>query len=142
MMNKTLILLFMFSVHRSTFIVPRFGSPLQLLLQLVEKTPVGTLGDELLWGALDHADFVEAQSVEAHRVLRVVLAPLVVRELLHRLEGGVVVVRVALVHEEPGGPLRLAAADVRRLQDGAQRSLGGHRVLPDEVSVPNHYAAE
>jgi hypothetical protein len=58
---------------------------LQLLLQLIEEAPVGALGDELLWTRLDHAGFVEAQSVEAYGVLHIVGPPAVVGNLPHRL---------------------------------------------------------
>jgi hypothetical protein len=42
---------------------------LQLPLQLVEETPVRALGDDLLGGALDHADLLEAQG-ETGRMCR------------------------------------------------------------------------
>ena len=60
---------------------------LQFLLQLVEETPVGALGDELLRRALDQTDLVQAQGIEAHGILRIVLPPPIIGHLLHRLEG-------------------------------------------------------
>ena len=51
---------------------------LHLLLQRVEKAPVGALGKELLWRRLDHAGLVQAEGIEAYRILVVVLAPLAV----------------------------------------------------------------
>ena len=59
-----------------------------------------------------------------------------------RLEGVVVVLRVALVHEEPGRPLRLERADVGGFENGAQRPLGRHRVLVDELPTGGDHAAE
>src|SRR5262245_23557754 len=77
-------------------LVCRSPLSLQLLLQLVEEAPVGALGDNLLRGALEHPDLMEAQGVEPHGVLGVVLAPPAVRDLLHSLEGVVVVLREPL----------------------------------------------
>src|SRR5712692_2092216 len=78
---------------------------LQLLLQLVEKPPVGALGDELLETALAHPGLVQTHSVEAHRILWVELPPHVVGELLHDLKGSVVAAHVTLVQQELGDPL-------------------------------------
>src|SRR5688572_21004066 len=76
------------SHHRSERLLPPFPAPrappslsLQLLLQLVKEAPVGALLDELLRGRLDEPDFMQAQSEKAHRVFRVVLAPLAIRNL-------------------------------------------------------------
>src|SRR6266542_975152 len=52
---------------------------LQLLLQLVEEPPVRGLGEDLLGTRLDHARLVQAEGVEARRVLGVVLPPFAVR---------------------------------------------------------------
>src|SRR5439155_26133163 len=86
--------------------------PLQLLLEFLEETPVSALSDELLRAALDHSDLVEAQGIEAHTILRIVFTPLIVGDLLHGLEGNVVVLGVAFVHEEAGDPLRLSGTHV------------------------------
>src|SRR5215468_6242129 len=101
--------------------------PLQLLLQLMEETPVGALGDELLGAGLDHTGLVQTEGIEAYRILGVVLAPLVVGKLLHGLQGVAVVRRVALVYQQLGSPLRLPSTDVGRFQNGTQRPLGRHR---------------
>src|SRR5712691_1926047 len=85
---------------------------LQLLLQLLEEAPVSALGNDLLRAALDHPGLVQTQGVEAHRILGVVLAPLVVRDVFDGLESVVVVLRVALVHKEPSGPVWLERTDV------------------------------
>src|SRR5215831_9736916 len=68
---------------------PRVPPPLslQLLLQLVEEAPVGALGQELLRARLEHPNLMQAQSIEPHRILGVVLTPFIVGELLHSLEG-------------------------------------------------------
>src|SRR4029077_492891 len=46
------------SVPRSPY--PRPTLPLQCLLELLEKAPVGALGNDLLRAALEHHSFVEA----------------------------------------------------------------------------------
>src|SRR5687768_9122781 len=84
---------------------------LQLLLQLVEEAPVGALGEDLLGSAFNHAGLVQPQGVEAHGILGVVLTPLGVRNIFHGLEGIVVPVCVALVHEDLGHPLWLDGTD-------------------------------
>src|SRR5438132_6776517 len=114
----------------------------QLSLQLVEEAPVGALCDDLLGAGLDHPGFVKSESVEAHRVLRIVLPPDVIADLLHRPKGVGVVRRVPLVHDEPRGPFRLEGAHVGRFQDCPHRTLGGDRVRPDEFPVAGHDAAE
>jgi hypothetical protein len=53
-------------------------SRFQLAFDLVEKTPVGAVGDDFLRARLDQACFVHAQGIEPHRVLGVPLAPFVV----------------------------------------------------------------
>src|SRR2546423_14181532 len=106
------------SLACSTALQPSLLS-LQLLLELLEEPPVGALRDELLRAGLEHPSLVQAQSVEAKRVLGVVLAPLVVWNIFHGLEGIVVPGRVALVHEDPGRPLRLTRAHVGCFQDRA-----------------------
>jgi hypothetical protein len=60
---------------------------------------------------------MQAQSMEAYRVLRIVLSPPAIRNLLQHLEGMVVVLHVTFVYEEPSGPLWLAGANVRRFQN-------------------------
>src|SRR5438309_1446031 len=48
---------------------------LQFPFELGEEAPVGALGDKLLGAALDHPHLVQAQGIEAHRILVVVLTP-------------------------------------------------------------------
>src|SRR5512145_1702252 len=50
----------------------------QLLFELVQKAPVGALGDDLLRRRLDHADLVEPERVEADGVLGIIVAPAVI----------------------------------------------------------------
>src|SRR5258708_26341799 len=73
---------------------------LQLLLQFVEEPPVGALGEDLLRARLDHARFVQPESIESRRVLGIVLTPFAVRQLLHRLQR--VVVIISACRHEPG----------------------------------------
>src|SRR5947207_9055406 len=59
----------------SNLSVARFRSRLQLASQLVEEAPIGAVGDQLLRVRFDEADIMQAQSIEAHRVLGIVVAP-------------------------------------------------------------------
>jgi hypothetical protein len=115
---------------------------LQLLLQFVEEAPVGALGDDRLRGRLDHPCLVEAQGVEADGILRVVLAPSAIGDLLHGLEGERIGGLEALVHEELGGSVRLESAETGRLENGAHGAFAGHRMLSDELPIPCDHAAE
>src|SRR5438105_12047679 len=56
-------------------------SRLQLAFELVEKSPIGTLGDELLRARLYQPRFVQAQRIKPERVLVIVFAPFVVGNL-------------------------------------------------------------
>src|SRR5262249_14799636 len=126
--------------------VPALQAPprlsLELLLQRVEEAPVSALADDLLGAALDYPHLVQAQSDEAHRILRVIFTPAVIGNILHHLEDIVVVWRESLVHDRLGGPFRLEGADVRRLQHGTEHSLGGDRMPLDKLPVSEYQAAE
>src|SRR2546425_12298262 len=87
--------------------VARRRSSLQLLLQLVEESPVATVGDDLLWTAGDHPGLLQAEGIEAHRILRGKLPPSAIDNILHGRARMVVVLCVPLVHEEPGRALWL-----------------------------------
>src|SRR5215467_9999165 len=52
---------------------------LQLLLELVNKPPIGALSEERLRAALDETAFVETKRVEAQRIRGAVLPPLAIR---------------------------------------------------------------
>ena len=104
-------------------------------LSSFEEAPVGALGEERVRARLDHADLVQAQRVEAHRVLGVELAPSVVGQLGQRLERVVVALGEPAIDQPLRGPLRLGGAEVGSLEDGAQVALGGDRVVADEVPV-------
>src|SRR4030095_586008 len=82
---------------------PEISPPLSFesLLQLSEEAPVRTLLDNLLRGGLDHADLMEAEGVEAQRILRVVPPPLAVGDILHDLEGVVIALRHASIQQGP-----------------------------------------
>src|SRR5688500_2494619 len=84
---------------------------LQLLLQLVEERPVGARADDLLGAGFDHADLVQAERVEPDRVFGIVLAPAIVGNLLHRLEGVAVVPDEAAIDHLLGCALRLGSEE-------------------------------
>src|SRR4029450_10116738 len=109
--------------------------PLQLLLERVEEAAVGALGNDLLWRALDQADLMQAQRIEAYGVLGIILPPAIIGDLLHRLQGVIVARGEALLHEELRRAVRCEGTDVGRFQDGAQRALGGDGILPDKLPV-------
>src|SRR2546426_6211733 len=109
---------------------------LQFFLQFAKEAPVGPLRNDLLWTRLDHPGLVEAEGVEADRILRVVLSPLGVRELLDELNGVVEARGVAAIHHEPRDAVRLKGADVGTLENRPHRSLRCDRILTDELSVP------
>src|SRR5712692_3142925 len=117
-------------------------SSLQLPLQLVEKAPVGSLGDELLRAGLHHADLVEPQRIEAHGVLGVVVAPLGVWEPTDRFERIVIALGVAPIDDESRCAPGVERAEVGRLQDRAYCSLRGHGMPSDELTVARDDATE
>src|SRR5262245_62869795 len=118
------------------------ASGLQLALELVEEAPVGALGDQRVRARLDHADLVQAQRVEAHRVLRVELAPAIVGKLPKRLQRVIVLRRPAAIDQTSRSPFRVGGADVSGLEDGSQKALGGDRMVLDKVPGTVQHAAE
>src|SRR5690242_10819276 len=62
----------------------RRGHDRDLRLKLGQKTPIRALFNDLSGGALHHANATQQQRVEPNCVFRVVLAPTVVRDILHR----------------------------------------------------------
>ena len=115
---------------------------LQLLLQLGEEAPVSPLGDELLRSRLDHPYLVEAQSIETHGILGVVLTPPAVRDILHGLQSIVVILREALVHDDLCRAVGLQGAHGVRLENRPDGTFGGDWVLAHKVFVSRHGAAE
>src|SRR5438045_288122 len=97
---------------------------LQLLLQFVEEAPVGALGDKLLRARLDHPGLAQAERVEAHGVLGVVLPPLAVRQFAHRLSHVLFVRRESQVEVRLHRTVRISSANVAGFEDRAQRPLG------------------
>src|SRR6516162_980915 len=117
-------------------------SYLQLAFELVEKAPIGVLGDEPAGQRFDHARFMQAQRVEADGVLGVVFPPFVVGKLADGLEG-IVIARGETTIDEPSCDRRgIAGAKLRSLENGTQRALGGDRVLPHVIPVAPEHAAE
>src|SRR5438132_7968469 len=114
----------------------------QLFPELVEKPPVGAVGNQLLWAALHHPGFPQAKRVEAHGLLRVVRSPAAERDLRHRLAGVLWRALEALVRKCPRAAARLHGAQLIALEDGAEGSLGRHGVSLDELAVGRDQAAE
>src|SRR2546422_7541997 len=116
--------------------------PFQLFLQLVEEPPVRALAEDLLRARLDHPRFVKAERVEAQRVLVILRAPQVVRELLDQLKRVVVLARVALSDDGLRGNGWGRRAEGGRLEDGSQGSLCRPRGSGHEVTVRLRHARE
>src|SRR5215813_2157208 len=117
-------------------------SRLQLALELVEEAPVGAVGDDLLWARFDQTDLVQPQRVEAHGVLGVVLAPLVVGQFAQSLQRIVVPRGEAAIDNLPRDALRLGGAEIRRFEDGTNHALGRDRIVSDIIAVARQYAAK
>src|SRR5262249_1928269 len=116
---------------------------LQLLLELVNKPPIGALCEERLRAALDETSFVETKRVEAERIRGAVLAPLAIRgNLLEHLQRLIAALRNPPVPEQPGAPLWLQGADLTGLQDGPKHPLRCHRILAHKLTVADDEAAE
>src|SRR5437667_1588663 len=114
----------------------------QLLLRLVEESPVRAFGDQLLWAALHHPGFPQAERVEAHGLLRVVLPPAAEGDLGHRLADELWSALEAPIRKCPRAPARLRGAELIALEDGTESALGRHGVSPDELTVGRDQAAE
>src|SRR5215471_1477735 len=116
---------------------------LQLLPELVDKPPIGVLGKELLRVARDETSFVEAERIEAQRILDAVLAPLAIRgDLLERLERVVVALCESPIHEQLGDPLGFQGAHLAGLEDGPKRPLRRHRILAHELPITDDDATQ
>ena len=98
--------------NRRSGVPPIDRSSLQLAFELVQKTPVRVLGDDLLRARLDEPQFAEPQGLEADRILVIVLSPFVVRELAQCLQRIVVSRGEAVIDETLGGALGHAGAEV------------------------------
>src|SRR5215831_8955364 len=77
-------------------------SRLQFAFELVQEPPFRAIGDDLLRGRLDEAHFVEPQRIIADRILGIVFAPFVVRNLVQRLES-IIITRGESAIDEPLG---------------------------------------
>src|SRR3954470_6898519 len=76
------------------------GSRLHLALELIEKAPVGVLGNELLRVGLDQPGFLHTQCIEAERVLGIIVAPNVVPDLAEPLQCIVIARRIPLMDQQ------------------------------------------
>src|SRR6267143_2872210 len=104
--------------------LPFWRSRLQLALELVQKAPIRAVGDYLLRARLDEADFVKPQGIIADRVLGIVFAPFVVRNLVQRLQG-IIITRCESAIDEPlRGAGRVGGAEIVGLEKRAQHAFG------------------
>ena len=91
---------------------------------------------------LDHAGLLKPQRVKPDRVFGIVLPPLVVRHVGHRLQGIVIVGRETVIDDLSRHALRLGDTKVRRFENGADDALGRDRVVLNEVGVAGQHAAK
>jgi hypothetical protein len=88
-----------------------FGrSRLQLAFELVEEAPIRVVGDDLLWARLYHPYFVQSKRIEPNRVLGIVLAPFVVRDLVQRLQRIIIPGSKTAIDDASRGARRFASA--------------------------------
>src|SRR6516164_10332460 len=116
-------------------------SGLQLAFELVQELPIGAVGNDLLRVRFDEARFIQSQGVKADRVLGVVLAPFVVRQLTKHLKRVVVASGETAIDELSSDSRRLGDAEVRRLEYGAQRAFRRDRIPLEVVPVAREHAA-
>src|SRR5215471_11677238 len=117
-------------------------SSLELPFELIEDSPVRALRDELLGVGLDHAALMQAQGVEAQGVLRHVLAPARIGNFPERLPRVLELGRILPFHEKASHAVRLARAEVGRLEERAKCSLCRYRMRAGELPVGRRHAAE
>src|SRR5262249_884544 len=118
------------------------SSSFELLFQLVEDSPVGALGEDLLRARLDHAGLVKPERVEPERVRRVDLAPSRPRDLLQRLQDVILPHREPTLTERPCRAGRLERTPLLSLQDRSKRALERDGVACGELAVRGEHAAE
>src|SRR5271155_392702 len=110
-------------------------SRLQLAFELVQEAPIGVFGDDLLRRRFDKAHIAQAQRIEADRVLGIVFPPSVVRDVTERLQSILVTRRETPIDQQSRDVRRIAGAEVCRLEEGAQRALGGDWVVADVFRI-------
>src|SRR5262245_48899660 len=118
------------------------SSTFQLSLELVEETPIRSVGEDLVGGRLDKAGLAQPQRIESNRVVGVALPPLGVRNFLECLERVAIVPGKSCIDELPRHQLRLVSAKLGGFDEGAQNALRRNRMLTDIVAVSGHQATE
>ena len=89
------------------------GSRLHLALELVENAPIGVLGNERLRAGLDQPSFIQAQRVEANRILGIVIPPDVIASLVQHLLGIVVTRGDPTIDPQVGCAVRIRGAQIQ-----------------------------
>ena len=92
--------------------------------------------------ALDHAQLVQPQRIEADRVFGVVFPPGAVGVLGQRLQRIVIAFGEAAIDDQPRRHFGLAGAQIGGFQDGADHALRRHRISCGIVPVRRQHAAE
>jgi len=84
---------------------------------------------------------VQAQCPEPHCIFGVVFAPFV-GIIFEGLQQRIVSICEPAIGDRLGDTLGFTVAKIRCLQDGADRALGGNRVLANEFPIADQHAAE
>src|SRR5262249_2273239 len=117
-------------------------SRLQLAFELVQKPPVGAVGDDLVRACCDKAGFAQTQGIEAHCVLGVVLPPFAVRQRAECLKRIIVSLCEAAIDEQSRSTRRLGRAQIGSLENGPCHPFGGDRILSYEFATPRQHATK
>src|SRR5258705_3566133 len=110
-------------------------SSLKLALELVEETPIGAVGNDLVGSRPDKAGLAQPQRIEPDRILGIVLPPPCVRNFLERLERILVARSKSCIDNSPGHALRLGDAKVGGFDDRADETVSRDPIVADIVDV-------
>jgi hypothetical protein len=92
--------------------LPRTSSAqscLQLMAEFIEKLKIRPLGNDPLWVQLDEACFAQAQRVETHRILSIILPP-VVGQLTQGLQRVIITRSETSLDHPPCSQIRITCA--------------------------------
>src|SRR5688572_13970765 len=94
------------------------GSRFQLALELIEKAPIRTLGNNLIRAGFDEARFLHTQCIEPQRVLGIVLPPSVISDIFQRLQRILIAREEVAINQLLRNHLWISYTEVGCLEDG------------------------